>query len=80
MNYYVAELLNNLDLVDKFFVYLFYSRNHHITVDVCGHVCSEELSFFVILFSKNNCESLCTSLFHFLHPNTKKYVTRSIQF
>lgn len=79
-DFYIKELIENPGLVDRLFMLLFYSSGYYIKIDKCEHVCSEELSFFIILAFKCTNLPLCVSLSHLLCPNTKKYLTRPIQF
>lgn len=79
-NFYVKELICNPKLVDSLFILLFYSSYYYLKIDKCEHVCNEELSFFIVLAVRRTHLPLCTTLSHFLHPNTTKYLTQPIQF
>lgn len=74
INVYINEFINDPVLIDDIFVTLFYFNRTTIIINNCAHVCSEEFSFFIILYHTRHESLFSKSLLPFLHPNIKKYI------
>lgn len=74
INIYASEFIDDPVSIDNMIAILIGAGRTDLRINNRAHVCSEELSFFIVLYDVRCNFSLCDSMLFLLHPNIKKYI------